>query len=143
MKQLKISLVLLIITASFAACKKDKKEEPVTIPIEGKWAGQFLFSGDSSGNVAFDIKNQNNEILLSDGSPNSEQIPGIWSLTGTSFTATFVYNDASNNTTDTYSFTGSFNSADKKITGNLTITIHPNDNSGDEALNGTFDMTKQ
>ena len=126
MKSMKLMLLVALLIAGLAACKKD---DNVTPGITGTWEGTWGFGNDTPEYFErWEIK-QNGDVFAydDDGDLYAE---GEWQLEGTIFTMHYqsvAYND--------YSFAGEYNETTLEIIGTWGGTPRTTDG-------GTFEMAK-
>jgi hypothetical protein len=88
MKLIRSAALLLLLTVSFVACKKDSEPKSAG-SFEGTWKGKFGFGNDEpEGFIGFNIKSGGlfQEIGASSGNPIGE---GTWTMAGTTLKATY------------------------------------------------------
>ena len=131
MRILKFALVALFVSGLFAACSKDKTENP-SEKIIGKWVGVYGFDNDNPdiyyslnfkpGGVIEEI-DQNGGVIGS----------GTWEMTGNTITAHYAWHPPS---TSTFTIVAAYNSSQQKLSGNWGYVNSATDG-------GLWEMTKQ
>lgn len=134
MKILKLALIALVFTSTFAACKKDHDQSTQSNPtMQGVYAGKFGYGVDTPDeDFKFAIKANGvfQELSVNNGNATGQ---GTYTMNGNSFTATYNMLWAPYNK---YSVAGTFNPSTGKIVGTWGY-----DNSTTDG--GKIDMAKQ
>lgn len=134
MRILKLALAAVLLTATFAACKKDHDKASQSNPaMQGVYVGKYGFGADAPDeDFKFAIKANGvfQELSVHNGNPTGQ---GTYSINGNIITATYNMLFAPFNK---YSVTGTFNSATGKIVGTWGYDNNPSDG-------GKIDMAKQ
>jgi hypothetical protein len=134
MKILKLALIALVFTSTFAACKKDHDKSTQSNPtMQGVYAGKFGYGVDTPDeDFKFAIKANGvfQELSVNNGNATGQ---GTYTMNGNSFTATYNMLWAPYNK---YSVAGTFNPSTGKIVGTWGY-----DNSTTDG--GKIDMAKQ
>jgi len=115
MKQLTFSMLAVIITSLFFACKKDDTVEPPKPAggITGVWVGEYdYYDGETSYYYCFDIKSDGTMKEISYTHEVAGE--GTWTLSGNTFTATYKSTGAAGKI---YSVKATFDVNAKKLSG--------------------------
>jgi len=131
MKQLTFSILALIATSLFFACKKDNTVEPPkpTAGIAGVWVGEYdYYDSEQAYFYSFEIKADGTMREISYTHEVAGE--GTWTLTGNVFNATYkstgaagkIYSVKATYDANTKKLSGSWGKGDKTDTGDWYMT---------------------
>lgn len=132
MRFLKIALITLLSSGLFAACSKDKTENPSESAIIGRWVGTYGFDDDNP-TIYYSLNFKSGGVIEEISPSGQVKGTGTWEMSNNVLTAHYSWLP-SNPTT--FSIVAAFNASQGKLIGNWGY-----DDSATDG--GLWEMTRQ